>query len=351
MQTYCLLRKLFIFCLLLIANNASATEGSTPVSTNTFVQRTEVKEFIKQMVKKYEFQENALIDLFKHVKIRPKIIQKFKYPLEQKPWYTYKLLYVTDQRIVKGIAFWNKYQDALAKAEKIFGIPASIIVATIGIESKYGESVGEYPVIEALTNLAFEQTSRSAFFRKELEEFLLLTREQQLNPLKVVGSYAGAIGQPQFMPSSYRKYAVNFSGNQKIDLSHNEEDVIGSIANYYQKNGWLPNQPVAIPISMHGGKFQYHFTNSHKICLFELIENKCIPDISFLKDKKYNLISLQESYGNEYWFGYNNFEVIKRYNRSNLYAMAVFHLSYFISIQRKNFASVHTSSATKQAVL
>ena len=283
------------------------------------------------MVKKHHFEQAELVALFNTVKIRPKVIKSIKAPLEQKPWHTYQLLFVTEWRIREGVEFWQKYREVLERAEKIYGVPASIIVATIGIETKYGRYTGEYPVLDALTNIAFGDTTRSAFFRSELEQFLLLTREQHLDPRKVYGSYAGAIGQPQFMPSSYRNYAVNFSGSGKIDLSHNEVDVIGSIANYYKKHGWLTDQPVAIPASINGGKFQLHLTNRRSISTSELIESGIVPD----KSLKFKVIELQGYYGNEYWLGFRNFDVIKRYNPSNLYAMAVYQLSYYITVLKE----------------
>ena len=137
-------------------------------------------------------------------------MKKVRAPLEQRPWHTYQMLFVTEWRIRKGVEFWEKHEEVLSKVEKKYGVPASIIVATIGVETKYGLHTGEYPVIDALTNIAFSGSTRANFFKSELEEFLLLTREQHLDPLKVLGSYAGAIGQPQFMPSSYRHYAVPY---------------------------------------------------------------------------------------------------------------------------------------------
>lgn len=294
-----------------------------------FTKRPDVQNFIQYMVKKHHFKRHELITLFESVKIRPKVMKQLKAPLEQKPWNTYQLLFVTEWRIREGVAFWKKYESALKRAEKMYGVPASLIVATIGVETKYGRYTGEYPVIDALVNIAFGDTKRSRYFRHELEDFLLLTREQHLNPKKVLGSYAGAIGQPQFMPSSYRHYAVNFSGSGKIDLSHNEVDVIGSIANYYKKHGWKTNNPVAMPASTNGGKYQLHFTRRKVISKLQLIRSGAIP--ADVNKEKYKLIQLQGAYGNEYWLGFHNFDVIKRYNSSDLYAMAVYQLSYYIN--------------------
>lgn len=285
-----------------------------------FADKPEVKKFIQQMVHKHHFHQTQLVALFNHVKIRPAVMRSVKAPLEQKPWYTYQMLFVTEWRIRQGVEFWNKHQAVLERAEKIYGVPASIIVATIGVETKYGKNIGEHRVIDALSNIAFSDSPRAPFFRSELEQFLLLTREQHLDPLKVMGSYAGAIGQPQFMPSSYRHYAVNFAGNPKIDLNHNEVDIIGSVANYYKKHGWQTNQPIAVRTRVQQQPFSF------------LTHSEVKPVLSPSQEKEnLKLIELQGYFGKEYWLGYSNFDVIKRYNPSNLYAMAVYQLSYYIS--------------------
>lgn len=318
-----MLKRLLIFIVLFTHFSTLAlADDSRP-----FVNRPDVQAFINNMVKTYHFQRKELIALFQGVKLRPKVIKQIKTPLEQKPWSTYQLLFVTEWRIREGVVFWKKYADVLKRAEQQFGVPASIIVATIGVETKYGRYTGEYPVIDALVNIAFGDTKRTTYFRHELEEFLLLAREQHLDPKKITGSYAGAIGQPQFMPSSYRNYAVNFSGSGKIDLSHNEADVIGSIANYYKKHGWKTNNPVTIPASINGGKYPLNFSRGRSLSKAQLIAAGNSPD---LKNEKYKVIQLQGSYGNEYWLGFHNFDVIKRYNSSDLYAMAVYQLSYYI---------------------
>lgn len=304
----------------------------TAHANSPFLSNPSLLKFIEDMVHRHHFKQKELVNLFNHVYPRPKVIQKLKTPYEQKPWYIYQQLFVTDWRIQQGVEFWKKHQKELERAELTFGVPAGIIVATIGVETKYGQNKGDFPVIEALTNLAFgENTSRMVFFRKELEEFLLLSREQHLNPLKIMGSYAGAIGQPQFMPSSYRHYAVNFSGNQYIDLSNNEVDVIGSIANFYSKHGWKKSQAVAIPASIRGNNQPLKLLSNRVISINEVIFSEKIPN----KQIKSKLLQLQGYYGNEYWISYPNFDVIKRYNTSNLYAMAVFQLSCYINALRE----------------
>jgi membrane-bound lytic murein transglycosylase B len=265
-------------------------------------------------------------------------MKSFRAPLEQRPWHTYQMLFITEWRIRKGAEFWDNHADVLSRVEEQYGVPASIIVATIGIETKYGANTGEYPVIDALTNIAFSDSPRSNYFLSELKEFLLLTREQHLDPLKVMGSYAGAIGQPQFMPSSYRRYAVSYDGHSKIDLSHNENDIIASIANYYKQFGWHADQPIAIPASIVNSRYKIYLARGDEVKIanrssfaeYGLITKNNIPS-----NIKYHVLSLQDYWGKEYWYSFHNFDVIKRYNSSDLYAMAVFQLSHYITNLRE----------------
>jgi membrane-bound lytic murein transglycosylase B len=306
------MRRLFVLLL-------SGLLGITSVYADAahFANRPDVKTFIHHMVKQYKFREAVLITWFNTVKIRPAVVKKVKAPLEKEPWSLYQRLFVTEWRIRNGVEFWNRYQSALTQAETKYGVPANIIVATIGVETKYGMHTGQFKVIDALSNLAFSHTSRAPFFRHELEEFLLLSREQKWDPLKVRGSYAGAIGQPQFMPSSYRRFAVSFNDHAKADLTNNELDIIASIANYYKLHGWQPKQPIAIPASVANQKHSFFFSSD--------------PIDELIKNKSYKMISLHNYWGNEYWYGFHNFDVIKRYNPSDAYAMAVLQLGQYIS--------------------
>lgn len=313
------LQSILIACLLFF---------SSPIFADSeFVNRPDVKQFIQYMVTKHHFQPVPLTNLFEQVKLRSQVLYHVKNPLEKKTWDIYQLLFVSEWRIKQGVAFWKQYAESLKKAEELYGVPASIIVATIGIETKYGQRIGEYRVIDSLANLAFSTSPRAPFFRKELEEFLLLTRDQQLNPLKIMGSYAGAIGQPQFMPSSYRYYAVNFSKSGKIDLMHNEIDVIGSVANYYKKHGWKSNEPIAAQAYLlkDGSKL----ATANKILAIPEWKKYGITTRKSIAAQhlKVKLIELENRTNKEYWFGFSNFDVIKRYNPSDLYAMAVYQLS------------------------
>lgn len=302
------------------------------------IRRSDVQAFINSMVNKHGFNKKELNTLFSEVKLRPQVMNHLKKPLEVKPWYTYQMLFVNEWRIEHGVKFWNKYADALRRAETTYGVPASIIVATIGVETKYGQRTGEFRVIDSLSSIGFSDSSRAGYFRRELEQFLLLCREQHLNPLKMMGSYAGAIGQPQFMPSSYRYYAVNFSKSGKIDLMNNEIDVIGSIANYYSKSGWKMHAPVAEQALSIGDRYDYLKRNNlldKQITVGQLARYGIIPKRHIEDDSlKVKVIQLETRYKKEYWLTFHNFGVIKRYNPSDLYAMAVYQLSAYISALR-----------------
>jgi membrane-bound lytic murein transglycosylase B len=300
----------------------------------TFVARPDVQAFIERMITKHHFDKKTLTALFEEIKIRPQVIRHINKPLEKEPWRLYQMLFVNEWRIKHGVDFWNKYAAELDRAEKTFGVPASIIVATIGIETRYGQKTGEYRVIDSLSNIAFSDSKRANFFKKELEEFLLLTKEEKLDPLKIMGSYAGAIGQPQFMPSSYRYYAVNFSGSGKTDLMNDEVDVIGSIANYYKKHGWSIDEPIAVQAVIIGDRYNYllRYNKPNQSYKFsELVRYGIIPKVNVPHDNlKVKIVALDNRYSQEYWLGFHNFDVIKRYNQSDLYAMAVYQLSYYI---------------------
>lgn len=332
-----LMTKKKCFILLLFLSFASQTFADSP-----FANRPDIQTFIIQMVKQHQFSKAYLIQIFNSVKLRPQVILHVKKPPEKKPWRTYQLLLVNEWRIQHGLAFWNKYAKPLAEAEKKFGVPAYIIVATIGVETKFGTRNGGFRVIDSLTSLAFSRSPRAAFFRQELEQFLLLTREQHLDPFTIKGSYAGAIGQPQFMPSSYRAYAINFSKSGKIDLIHDTVDVIGSVANYYQKHGWHPLEPITEQAAKIGSRYDYLAKKNKIPKLLSLDELATLGVLS--KKKKPNehlkvkVVELDSHFSKEYWLGYHNFDVIKRYNASDLYAMAVYQLGHYIKSlrERKN---------------
>ncbi len=308
-------------------------------------QRQEVTTFIDEMVKKHHFNRQNLTQLFQQTTIRKKIIDAITRPAESKPWYKYRPIFVTDKRIRGGIEFWNKHEAELARAEKEFGVPAEIITAIIGVESYYGRHKGGYPVIESLSTLAFDYPKRGKFFRSELEQFLLMTREEQMDPLMVMGSYAGAMGQPQFISSSFRRYAIDFDGDGKRDLWHNTSDVIGSVANYFKVHGWAPGERITVPARVSGENVAQVVKEGIKphASIKQLQQSGIEPNTAIPSTEKAALIKLEEKSSESYWLGLNNFYVITRYNHSPLYAMAVYQLGQEILHQRTIASTAHKS--------
>lgn len=322
----------------------AASKQATPKPAND--KQTEaqidafIDNFVQYMVDKHDFDEDYLYDLFDQVTVNKIVIKRMNHPFEAKPWYKYRAFFLTDTRIKKGAAYWQQHKTTLQKAEKKYGVPASIIVAILGVETDYGARKGKFSTLESLTTLAFNYPSRGSFFKKELEHFLLLTREQELDPLKITGSHAGAIGLPQFMPSSYRHYAVDFSGKHHIDLVNSDEDAIGSIANYLKRNGWRRNRSIAEKVNATGSKFQSILPTSMiprkpSLSEKELKKHGVTPQKNNRLQGQALFFDLKGKNANEYWVGYYNFYVISRYNRNKHYAMAVYQLSDEITQQRK----------------
>ncbi|WP_133138422.1 lytic murein transglycosylase B [Legionella genomosp. 1] len=301
----------------------------------SFTQRKDVKAFIDTMVKKHNFDKIELLAVMSDVKLQPQIIESMEKPYEKKTWDVYKQLFLTPQRVEGGIDFWRKNQKALSKAEAKYHVPANIIVAIIGIETLYGKNQGNYRVLDALSTLAFDYPKRSEFFTKELGEYLLLCREHHVSPTQYMGSYAGAMGKPQFMPSSYRYYAADFTGNPKKDLMNDDDAVIASVANYFHKHGWTFNQGIAQPAQITGSAYK-RINTSYKTAAYKTSQLRAAGikpvTASFHVPKKAGLIELITQEGPEYWLAYPNFYVITRYNSSPQYALAV----YLLAQQLKN---------------
>jgi len=290
--------------------------------------RPEVEAFIGEMVHKHEFRRDRLRRLFSQVRPRPAIIRAMSAPATAKPWYEFRDRYVNAARIDGGIRFWQENVVTLARARREFGVPEEIIVAIIGIETFYGRSTGSFRVLDALATLAFDYPPRAGFFMGELEEYLLLSREAGLNMLDVKGSYAGAIGIPQFLPSSYRKYAVDFNGDGRRNLD-DTVDSIGSVANYLQAFGWRPGEPVVIPAEAGDSEIDTMLAAGIKpgIRIGELRRRGVVPLAPVSDEAETALFSVESEAGPRYWLGLQNFYVITRYNRSINYAMAVHDLA------------------------
>ncbi len=296
----------------------------------------EVSVFIDEMVTKHDFDKDELTQIFDQVEVKDSILKAISRPAEKsKPWYDYRKIFITDKRINGGVKFWKKHVDALAAAEQKFGVPAEIIVAILGVETRYGGNVGGYRVVDALSTLAFRYPPRSPFFRSELEHFLLLTFEEQMSRLNPVGSYAGAMGLGQFMPSSYRAYAVDFDGDGKRDIWTNPIDAIGSIANYLKRHGWVAGESIVHKTFISGDEPTALLKKGLKpsISRAELSTSGISLHHLPMGDDNVALISLTQKKGEEYWLARQNFYAVTRYNHSRMYAMAVIQLAQDIREQ------------------
>ncbi len=294
----------------------------------------ELTGFIKEMAAKKNFSADELADWFKKVELRPEVVEAMEKPKEALPWSEYKKIFLTDENVRKGVEFWNKNRAALARANAEFGVAPEIIIAILGVETQYGKHTGRFPIFDALTTLAFTYPPRKEFFRRELEEYLLLTRELGISPLSIKGSYAGAIGIAQFMPSSYREYAVDFDGDRKRDLNQ-QEDAIGSVANYFKRHGWKAGEPITNEARVDGARHSEieNQGTEPKYKIDELRKYGVTPVRAVDKNQLTLLIALDDDAGPLYRLGYNNFYVITRYNRNINYAMAVSELSRLIRKQ------------------
>ncbi len=291
------------------------------------IKRKDVQTFIHQMVKQHHFAKNQLLGVLKAAEFQPQIIESMERPYEKKTWDVYKNLFLTPQRVQAGIEFWHSNQKTLERAQREYGVSADIIVAIIGVETLYGKHQGTYRVLDALTTLAFYYPKRSPYFTKELAQYLLLCREHHVTPTQYMGSYAGAMGKPQFMPSSYRIYAVNYTGKNKPDLMNEDMDVIASVANYFHRYGWKMNEGVAQPVNVRGHGYKKFLNNSRKAdYTFKQLRWGGVRPASTLVNPptKAGLIELTTQTGQEYWLAYPNFYVITRYNTSPQYAMVVY---------------------------
>ncbi len=307
---------------------------SPQLSQANTAQRQDVKNFIDRLAKEHNFKRDDLKKMFEQVEIQQKIIDAMNRPYEGKPWHQYRPIFVTQTRIDEGAKFLQENYKVLKQAEQKYGVPVEIITAILGVETRYGRHRGKYRVVDALATLGFDYPRRSKFFLRELEAFLLLSREENFDPLAITSSYAGAMGKPQFMPSSYRMYAVDFDGDDVRDLLDNSADAIGSIANYLSRHGWQRNQPIAIKTNATQQAPQKMGKLKKPSKPIQHWQDKGhLPAEATAQMLKAELIVLENKQGPEYWLGLQNFYSITRYNHSELYAMAVFQLSQGIKQQ------------------
>lgn len=315
--------------------------GCAPVSgaaSGDYQDSPQVRELIEDMTLNHGFASEQLEALFAEAERKPVILDAISRPAERvKPWSEYRPIFLTDARIARGVDFWREHETALQRAEREYGVPAQIIVAIIGVETFYGRNTGSYRVLDALSTLCFDYPPRAAFFCQQLREFLLLTREEQVDPLALKGSYAGAMGLPQFMPGSFRAYAVDFDDDERIDIWNNPVDAIGSVASYFKRHGWVSGAPVVSRARVAGERVEEGISPGLEphLSVSELRELGWQSELALEDQTPVTAIRFDGAQGEEYWLGLPNFYVITRYNRSAMYAMAVHQLGDALANARR----------------
>jgi len=305
--------------------------AALPAAASGYDKRPEVREFVREMVARHGFVEKELLFLFSRAKRREPILQAIRPPEpgRARAWTEYRALFVNERLLQGGAAFWRAHAPALERAAREYGVPEEIIVAIIGIETLFGRNMGKWRVVDALTTLAFDYPPRAEFFRSELEHYLVFARDFGFDVFSVHGSYAGAIGIPQFMPGSYLRYAVDFDGNGTTDLRASPVDAIGSVANFLRQHGWRPGEPILLPATVSGGDWR-RFADGGVEPRHALTEmgKAGIAFTGGLPATQGILVELaNRDEPAEYRVGLRNFYVLTRYNRSSFYASAVVDLA------------------------
>jgi membrane-bound lytic murein transglycosylase B len=300
-----------------------------PPAPASYADRPEVRAFVREMAQRHNFNEKRLLRVFRQLRREEAVLQAIEAPIPEKArsWKGYRDLFVTERRIDAGIAFWQRHLEALDRARRYYGVPEEYIVAIIGVETYFGRNTGGWRVVDALATLAFDYPPREDFFRGELESYLLYARKLRLDVLSVKGSYAGAIGIPQFMPSSYLKYAVDFDGDGVADLRNSAVDAIGSVANFLREHGWAAGEAVQLGARVDGDAYRAYANDGFqpRYALAELEKAGIVPtDAAPAGDMLATLVQLETpDEPDEFRIGLHNFYVLTRYNRSAFYASAV----------------------------
>lgn len=328
---------------------AYALDPESPDNKPTnLTQDPAVRQFAQKLSDQYHISTSYIYATLSKTHFTPDVIAKMNQPYEAKSWREYHKLFVTKERVEQGVLFWYKNRDVLAQVEKTYGIPADVIVAIIGIETKYGTEMGKFPVLDALSTLAFYYPSRAEFFQKELGSLFMLCYIQHLDPASLKGSYAGAMGMAQFMPSTYLFYGKSYSGSKQVNLFDKDEDAITSIANYLMQEGWERDEPIALPALIKEKKFETILKKDsrkpeepsltiEKLAEYQVYSND--PQESRINGYwKANLMYFE---GDKipYWLGLNNFYVLTLYNNSDQYAMSVFRLGKALQQAYRNYLS------------
>ena len=308
------------------------------------LDQPEVETFIDSMVEQHDFDREELRDTLSGAEVKQSILDAIARPAEKtKSWAEYRKIFITPERIQAGAQFWADNEDALRQVSESTGVPMEMLVGIIGVETYFGRITGSFRVLDALSTLAFSYPPRAKFFRRELEEYLLLVREEGMQATDATGSYAGAMGRPQFMPSSFRAYAVDATGDGKRDIWNDWTDVAGSIANYFLEHGWKSGEDVAAQASL-GGSWQGPVPEPRNTLKpSETVASLSRKGVMFVTDlpgdSKSELLTYEGADGLEHWVGFHNFFVITRYNRNVMYALAVHQLGQAIALEVSRSAS------------
>ena len=311
-----------LFALLVYVSSAVAVP-------TTLDPAAEIEPFVERMTDNHGVSSGETRALLADARVLDSVLEAIQRPAERKPWHEYRNIFLTERRVARGAEFWREHAHSLERAAVRFGVPSEIIVAIIGVESFYGVHRGRIRVLDALATLGFRYPKRSAFFLSELEAFVLLCDEERLDARRVKGSYAGAMGIAQFISSSYRRYAIDFDGDESRDLMHSPEDAIGSIANYLSVHGWRPGAAIAVRAEVAGDAFRSVVEQGIKPhASLASIRAKGVSFATYAADEELGaLLEFETKSGYEYWVGLTNFYVITRYNHSRLYALAVLRLA------------------------
>ena len=302
------------------------------------VTRPNVAAFIDEMVADHDFDREALAEVLAKAEIKQSIIKKISTPAEKKlTWAEYRKIFITKERIAAGTTFWLENREMLERIHKETGVAVEMIVGIIGVETYYGRITGKDRVIDALATLAFDYPPRQTFFRNELMQFLILAREEDIDATTPVGSYAGAMGRPQFMPSSFRAYAVDAPGDGKRDIWNNWADVAGSVANYFIRHGWRSDEEVTSRATLSsrwdGPVPEPRNTLTASSTVESLSKRGVVFATDLCADSKGELLTYKGDDGTEHWVGFHNFFVITKYNRSVMYALAAHQLGQEIALK------------------
>jgi peptidoglycan lytic transglycosylase B len=310
------------------------------------------EQFVSRMVSDHGFDRAELDGLFAGVEVNERILEAISRPAERVlTWHEYRDLFVTDDRVSSGVDFWSSHADEIRAASERYGVAPEILVAIIGIETWFGTRMGRYRVLESLSTLAFAYPPRSRFFANELEAFLLLAREEKIDASGVLGSYAGAMGAGQFIPTSFRAYAVDANADGRRDIWADWEDVFGSVANYFKAHGWRAAEPVADKVTRRLDASAPEPANSMDLndTVGALTRTGYVFASAVPESTPATVLALEGRDGTEYWVGYHNFHVITRYNRSVMYALAAKQLADAISAARQRTVSTVTQDPEEDA--